>query len=632
MNYLNEHFKESIEKNEQYRKAYEQIKQQVDTFYRDFHDDPALRSEWGHYYFCDDDGGRLIFDIHQPHVHQCEVCGKKFTNPIYDGVWIYYYRNEAVLTAWKAASVYQYTKDKKYLDIVKNIIGFYAENYTKFEIHNKERNVYSSYEEMTWGCGRILPQGLNESIICIRMIQALEIVKDELDQDYLDFIYEHLFKEMYLLLRPQVDMIHNIRCWNNSALGLIGFFFHKKEIIDFVFEGPYNIRKQIQEGVTSDYFWYEGSIHYNFFTLEGISALLLFSKIYDYDFGDCEKTIEQMFISAYHYAFSNQFLPNPNDGWPSINLKTYSYIYHTASKIFGEDSLVTMILKNIENNPLPRTPLPLSKPFYIDNEIAYERLLFHPDMDLSDYAVVVQKTQNFPKSSFAMLRNQAMNVFVKYGLNGPSHAHPDIINIEVIHQNDLISRDVSNAGYRARLCNEWHRRTLAHNTVVRNGEDVPSSRPGNTIFYSEDHLICEAKEVYPGVDEKRDIALLENGFVDLYSVYAKESAVFDYVFHLESNLTVDQTSLQLEDASLGFQDCGYQHVQETKRIVSDADVLVLNGHLNEKDWTITVDQKGKEVYLLKTLDNPVNQTRTTILIREKGTNVVFHLTMEVKEK
>ena len=291
-----------------------------------------------------------------------------------------------------------------------------------------------------------------------------------------------------------------------------------------------------------------------------------------------------------------------------------------------------MILKNIENNPLPRTPLPLSKPFYIDNEIAYERLLFHPDMDLSDYAVVVQKTQNFPKSSFAMLRNQAMNVFVKYGLNGPSHAHPDIINIEVIHQNDLISRDVSNAGYRARLCNEWHRRTLAHNTVVRNGEDVPSSRPGNTIFYSEDHLICEAKEVYPGVDEKRDIALLENGFVDLYSVYAKESAVFDYVFHLESNLTVDQTSLQLEDASLGFQDCGYQHVQETKRIVSDADVLVLSGHLNEKDWTITVDQKGKEVYLLKTLDNPVNQTRTTILIREKGTNVVFHLTMEVKEK
>ena len=88
----------------------------------------------------------------------------------------------------------------------------------------------------------------------------------------------------------------------------------------------------------------------------------------------------------------------------------------------------------------------------------------------------------------------------------------------------------------------------------------------------------------------------------------------------------------MEYASFGFEYCGYKNVQETKRIVSDADVLVLNGHLNEKDWTITVDQKGKEVYLLKTLDNPVNQTRTTILIREKGTNVVFHLTMEVKEK
>ena len=149
MNDLNEHFKEAIEKNEQYRKAYEQIKQQVDTVYRDFHDDPALRSEWGHYYFCDDDGGRLIFDIHQPHVHQCEVCGKKFTNPIYDGVWISYYRNEAVLSAWKAASVHQYPKDKTYLYIVHTNIGFYAEIYTTYNIHNHARNVYSHYTHKT---------------------------------------------------------------------------------------------------------------------------------------------------------------------------------------------------------------------------------------------------------------------------------------------------------------------------------------------------------------------------------------------------------------------------------------------------------------------------------------------------
>ena len=88
-----------------------------------------------------------------------------------------------------------------------------------------------------------------------------------------------------------MKICYNIRCWNNCAIGLIGLFFQDKEMIEFAFEGPFNIRKQIQEGVTSDGFWYEGSIHYNFFTLEGITPLLLFSEIYNYDFGKEEKEI-----------------------------------------------------------------------------------------------------------------------------------------------------------------------------------------------------------------------------------------------------------------------------------------------------------------------------------------------------
>ena len=322
------------------------------------------------------------------------------------------------------------------------------------------------------------------------MIQALEIVKDDLDQEFLDFVYEHLFKEIYLLLKPQVNAIHNIRCWNNCAIGLMGLFFHDKEMIDFTFDGPFNIRKQIREGVTSDGFWYEGSIHYNFFTLEGITPLILFSELYNFDFGKEEKEkVKHMFINAYHYAFDNQYFPNPNDGWPSINLKTYSYIYHMAAKIFGEDSEIGNLLKNIENSPLPRTTLPLSKPYYIDNEIAYERLLLNTDFDLNRYTEVVHETKNFPNSNFAILRAGGMNAFVKYGLNGPSHAHPDLINLEIMYKNYRISRDLSNPGYVARLCNEWHKTSLAHNTVIRNGENVLSRNPGNTIEYDSTHIL-----------------------------------------------------------------------------------------------------------------------------------------------
>ncbi len=631
MQYLNSNYVHAIQSNDKFKKAIKKIQSEVDEFASEFKDDPKKTSEWGHSYFCDYDGGRLIFDIHKPHTHKCSVCGKEFSNELYDGVWTYFYRNQAILTIWKAAGIYAYNKDKKYLDVIKNIMGFYAKNYTKFKIHNKERKVFKNYDEMKWGCGRILPQGLNESIITIRMIQALEIVKNDLEQEFLDYVYEHLFKEIYLLLKPQVNMIHNIRCWNNCAIGLIGLFFKDQEMIDFAFNGPYNIRKQIDEGVTADGFWYEGSIHYNFFTLEGITPLILFSEIYGYDFGQKQKeVVKNMFISAYHYAFDNQYFPNPNDGWPSINLKTYSYIYHMAAKIFGETSEIGNILKNIENSSLPRTTLPLSKPYYIDNEIAYERLLLNTDYDLSNYMVLKHNTQNFPKSNFAILRSGGMNAFVKYGLNGPSHAHPDLINLEIMYKDYRISRDLSNPGYVAKLCNEWHRTSLAHNTVIRNGENVTSTSPGTTLEYTENHIYCEAKNAYRNVDYRRNVTISEHSLHDQFEVYGQEEAIYDYVFHLESEIELENNYV-VEDSMLGFESNGYQHVLEVKKIITKSPAICFNASVGNVLMKIVLCLNNKEIFILKTMDNPVNITRTTLLLREKGKNITFNMKLEMEE-
>ena len=39
-------------------------------------------------------------------------------------------------------------------------------------------------------------------------------------------------------------------------------------------------------------------------------------------------------------------------------------------------------------------------------------------------------------------------------------------------------------------------------------------------------------------------------------------------------------------------------------------------------------EEGQEIYLLKTMDNPVNQIRTTILIRSNSKDPRFHLTIK----
>lgn len=632
MKYLNDNYVDAINKNSAYKAAIIKIKSEVDDFYSDFHDDPSVISEWGHYYFCNYDGGRLIYDRKNPHSHKCEICSKDYTDEVYDGVWTYFYCNEAILTAWKAAALYAYDKNPHYLDVLKNIIGFYAKNYTKFVIHNKERERFLNVSDMKWGCGRILPQGLNESIITIRMIQALEIVKNDLPAEFLDEIYNNMFKEIFKLLKPQVNQIHNIRCWNNSAIAVMGFFFNDKEMLDFVFHGEYNIIRQIKEGVTKDGFWYEGSIHYNFFTLEGITPTLLFASIYNYDFDpEAKAIVRNMFVSAYNYAFTNLYLPNPNDGWPSINLKTYSYIYSVAAKVFSSDKEIVNILKIILNNKYPRTTLPLSKPYYINNEIAFEQLLLNTDMDIHDYHNICQKTLNFPMSSFGMLRNDNINIFVKYGLNGPSHAHPDIINIEVVHKDGIISRDISNAGYISLLCNEWHRRSLAHNTVIMNGLDVTSRSPGKTLKYSKEHIICEALNVYEGVNEIREVKLLKNGFEDVVKIESNDDATFDYVFHLENDITLELND-DFISSDLGFKENGYQYVKNVMHYDKVCDNIVLNAKLHDLKISLDIDLKDHELFVGKTMDNPVNKERTTLILRGKGKNINYKMVLRIGDK
>lgn len=199
----------------------------------------------------------------------------------------------------------------------------------------------------------MMPQGLNEAIVAIRFIQTIEILRPELEQEWLENVHRKLFREMFRLLAPQAVEIHNISCWSLAAIGVMGLAMKDQEMIDYAFTSPFNIRRQLAEGVTADGFWYEGSIHYNFFLLEGVSYLFLFSKIYGYDFGQESTAIfERMFEKAYEYAFDNLYLPNPNDGWPNLNLRTFSYVYHTAARAFGEKSKVGNLLKSLRTTPI----------------------------------------------------------------------------------------------------------------------------------------------------------------------------------------------------------------------------------------------------------------------------------------
>ncbi len=604
-----------------------QIKTEVDDYFTNFKDSPDNTSRWAHHYFCENEGGRFIYNDKTPHSHICSVCGKESKSELFDGCWITMYRNQGVTNAWKSAFLYKATGDHKYLDNLLNFTNFYNDNYLNFKLHNKEGLEFENLDEALWGCSRIMPQSLNEAIFIVRLINALEIVREDLPEGMIQRLEDGMFSEAFKMFVPQVDKIHNIPTWLNSAIGVMGHFLNNKEMICFVYTGEFNIINQLTKGVTADNFWYEGSIHYNFFLLEGVVNLLLFSELYNYDFKVGKEVVKRMLSAGYKYAFDTHLLPNPNDGWPDVNLKTYSYIYAVATKVFGEEHKVGKLLGSILNKEGERGILPLSKPYYYQNEISLEELLFTPNLREKNREIIKCDSINFKSSFCGLIKNSNSNIFLKYGHNGPSHAHPDKMNIEVILGGAIVSRDLSNSGYGNPLCNEWQRKSPSHNTVVVNGLSHNKFDGGKTLIETKTRLKAISEDVYVGVNFTRDINLTEKGFTDEFIVDLSEESTCDFFFHIEG---IPSTDLTLENIDISYSDNGYQHLKDIKRVVTNSNEIKIKWIISGKEITSLIDIKDKELLICESPDNSVLGFRKTIILRQKSKNAIFNIKWELE--
>lgn len=596
------------------KKLLAKMQADIAFFTQNFKDDPATMSGWGHEYFCKEDGAFLCFDLEKPRAHRCPVCGKVSDAENFNAAWVYMYRYQALMSAIEAASLYRLDAKPCYLAHFKHILRFYSDNYAAFAIHGKGPT--------TSGNGKITPQALNEAIFLVKAVNGMELLKDVLEPEFIKSISENLLIPGALFVNEQKKIIHNIPCWINAAVGTVGLYTNDATLIEKAFDAPLGLFDQVRQGVTESYFWYEGSIHYNFFTIESFLNLILFASLYQKEIPcDIQNTIYQMMLAPCKMSFSNSVLPNPNDGWPNLNLKTYSYLYEMAAKIFDSDELRN-ILANIYAQPCERTPLPMSSPIYCGS-YCMEWLLFSKETVTPKPLAFWKESFHFAASNYAILRNENCEVFVKYGHCSPSHAHPDKMNLEVTAFGTPISRDLSNCGYAARLCNEYHRTSVSHSTVVMDGLTHPTTERGKCVSFDAavPEIAVTSENAYPTVDFKRSIQVEKDGFQDVFEVNSDEKHTFDWLFHVDGTLL---SHLQTEPAELLFHENGYQHLQEVKRVLTKEKSLSLTWQFaNQVKGTQTLILENCALYVCRSYDNPVNHLRFTVILRCTDKNAHF---------
>lgn len=605
-----------ILKNIDYQKMLKEMSKEIEMLDKNFQDSPDLLSGWGHDYFCNEDGGALIYDIDTPYVHRCPICGKEYTGIKYDQCWRYTYRYNLIASLPKAALLFRVTKDKKYITYIEKILNFYKDNYLKFKLQAKGKLVEDLNIDVG-GASRIMPQGLNEAIMITKISFALELIKEEISQEWIEDLYNKFFKYVIDILDKQRIRLHNIALWIGAAIASTGALLNDKSIIDSVYNGEFGIRNQIKNGFTKDGFWYEGSIHYNYFALEGVLTFFVIAKLNNYKIED--EILEQILFvlkAPYEYSFKNLRLPNPNDGWPDLGLKTYSYLYYMAYATYKDE--LKELLEIIERNKDERTDVALSKPYYFENRIPLEKLVFALEIEGKDIPDK-RKSKLFENSSFGILRNERVNVFMKYGHYTDSHIHPDKMNIEVMIDEKYLTRDLSNPGYGSKMCNEWNRMTISHNSVAIAGKNQDTVNAGKIELFSENKIIAANEEAYSDNTKfTREIELLENGYIDKFIVDSINMKTKDWFFHLENEIELLSQSLILEDTDLGYSKNGYQHLKEMKKVMTTSDKLELVWNFYGKKLKSEINLEGKELYIGKSYDNPGNKYRTTLVLRGKN--------------
>lgn len=620
---------EELLKNSDYKRMLDEMAKEIEVLNENFNDSPDLLSGWGHDYFCNEDGGALIYDVNTPHVHRCQICGKEYTGIKYDQCWRYTYRYNLMASLPKAALLFRITKDRKYISYIERILNFYKDNYLKFKLQAKGRVV----EDLTidvGGASRIMPQGLNEAIMITKISFALELIKDEISQEWIEDLYNNFFKHVIDILDKQRIRIHNIALWIGAAIASVGALLNDKSIIDSVYNGEFGVKNQIKQGFTKDGFWYEGSIHYNYFALEGVVTFFMIAKLNNYEI-DKETLDDILFIlkAPYEYSFKNLRLPNPNDGWPDLGLKTYSYLYYMAYATYKDE--LKELLEIIEGNKDERTDVALSKTYYFENRIPLEKLVFAPEIEGKDIPDR-RKSKLFENSSFGMLRNERVNIFMKYGHYTDSHIHPDKMNLEVMIDEKYLTRDLSNPGYGSKMCNEWNRMTISHNSVVIDGKNQNTVNSGRTEVFTDTQMRAINEEAYSDNTRfTREIELLENGYEDRFTVETTNNKTKDWFFHLENGIELLYQDLKFEETSLEYIENGYQHLKEMKKVLTSSDKLELIWDFYGKRIKSTIDIEGKELFIGKSYDNPGNRYRTTLVLRGKNEVEKYEVKWEVEK-
>jgi len=379
-------------------------------------------------------------------------------------------------------------------------------------------------------------------------------------------------------------------------------------LVQRAFYGKYGVLDQLRRGVTADGMWYEGSVHYHFYSLQPLCNLLLVCQWRGFEVPELPQirsTVEKMCEYPLRILFRGGQFPNPNDAHPVLRLDNYASQYECASALFDND-LIRQACGALYGDG--------------SEDGGVWRLLFNrrPRRE----SIEAFGSVNNADAYTAMLRSRDTEVFIKYGTLTRLHVHPDIMNIELAFDGEVVAADLGTGGYGSFLFAQWQRLTTSHNTVAVDMNSQKSLADGIVDeFDAEVGLLrVTAKGVYDAVNYSRELRVGDSEVGDRFRIDGYEEHTLDWFFYCLGDLQCAYETEPVE--SLGDAN-GYQHLLDIRRFTTEADLYV-DFVLESKTVRVAMaGSPGTAVHLVSSYMDSTEHRRQGLVVRRQATTTLF---------
>lgn len=589
---------------------------------------------WGHAFHCPDHVVPLEFDPSGPPQHRCPVDGKLWQGEDFDGGWRCALNGRILAGSQACATVVAAQgPDSAWLAYPREILLDYAERYPGLP------------ESGHWaGKGKITGQGLEEAVWAIGACRVYDAIRDQLSAANRAEIETGLLRGLAAHVTGQLfHKIHNIECWQLSALVHLGVTLDDDDLITLAVDGETGLTAQFAEGILGDGWWAEGSPTYHYYMLSGALAAAAALRERRPAFLET-RGLRDMLITPLSMIRSDFSLPATNDGWNSIaypdGLAQYAGHYELGYGLWP-DPRFAEVLAAFYAHGTPRT-----------GEAA---LALGPDLtDVTAPAAWPLKTVH-PTSGYAILADDHRYLLLKYGPHGGGHGHPDKLQLDLWADGVRLAPDAGSPAYTSPLQGPWIRQTLSHNTVLLDHTSQPEAEgtlinfrdPAEHAYGLAEALVAWPEDpdalvgrpgswlreprrthvpAYAGAVLHRSVLWTADYVVDLVRVQAPHDVPIDLAWHHRGDL------LEPDD----LEPADWQPPDETYAILSDVHRLIHQDQEWHARWEVegvttrlwAYDPEGTEVITATTPGNPPAEPQSTVLRRAHGRTALFAAVIE----